>query len=114
MTKLIGYARVSTRQQSTDRQQADILAAGVRRDDLYVDHGISGARASRPHPDRYSRDIGNVTREIIDRLAGAGANLEITIDIQASKSDGFDEGEMRTISENAHVLRFDPSSGFEN
>ena len=37
MTKLIGYARVSTRQQ---------LAAGVRRDDLYVDHGIAGARAS--------------------------------------------------------------------
>jgi DNA invertase Pin-like site-specific DNA recombinase len=48
MTKLIGYARVSTRQQSTDRQQADLLAAGVRRDDLYVDHGMSGARASRP------------------------------------------------------------------
>ena len=51
MTKLIGYARVSTRQQSTDRQQADLLAAGVRRDDLYVDHGISGARASRPNFD---------------------------------------------------------------
>ena len=64
-------------------------------------------------PDRYSRDIGNVTREIIDRLAGAGAKLEITIDIQASKSDGFDEGEVRTISENARVLKFDPSSGFE-
>jgi DNA invertase Pin-like site-specific DNA recombinase len=48
MAKLIGYARVSTRQQSTDRQQADLLAAGVRRDDLYVDHGMSGARASRP------------------------------------------------------------------
>lgn len=52
MTKLIGYARVSTRQQSTDRQQTDLLAAGVRRDDLYVDHGVSGARASRPEFDR--------------------------------------------------------------
>ena len=52
MTKLIGYARVSTRQQSTDRQEADLLAAGVRRDDLYVDHGVSGARASRPQSDR--------------------------------------------------------------
>ena len=51
-TKLIGYARVSTRQHSTDRQQVDNLAAGVRRDDLYVDHGISGARASRPYFDR--------------------------------------------------------------
>ncbi len=65
-------------------------------------------------PDRYSRDIGNVTREIIDRLAGAGAKLEITIDIQASKNDGFDESEVRTISENARVLKFDQSSGFEN
>ncbi|TFD69804.1 recombinase family protein [Cryobacterium ruanii] len=50
MTKLIGYARGSTCQQSTDRQQIHILAAGVRRDDLYVDHGISGAQqASRPY-----------------------------------------------------------------
>lgn len=52
MSKLIGYARVSTRDQSTDRQEADLLAAGVRRDDLYVDHGVSGARASRPAFDK--------------------------------------------------------------
>lgn len=52
MGKLIGYARVSTRQQSTDRQEADLLDAGVRRDDLYVDHGVSGARASRPRFDQ--------------------------------------------------------------
>ena len=51
MTKLIGYARVSTRQQSTDRQEADLLAAGVRRDDLYLDQGVSGAQASRPQSD---------------------------------------------------------------
>ena len=48
MGKLIGYARVSTRNQSTDRQVDDLLGAGVRRDDLYVDHGVSGARARRP------------------------------------------------------------------
>ncbi|TFB69028.1 recombinase family protein [Cryobacterium sp. Hz9] len=52
MTKLIGYARVSTRQQSTDRQEVDLLAGGIRRDDLYGDHGISGARTSRPYFDR--------------------------------------------------------------
>lgn len=63
--------------------------------------------------DRYARDIGNVTREVIDRLAGAGARLDITIDIQATKPDGFDESEVRTIGENARVLKFDPSSGFE-
>ncbi len=63
--------------------------------------------------DRYARDIGNVTREVIDRLAGAGARLDITIDIQATKPGGFDESEVRTIGENARVLKFDPSSGFE-
>ena len=65
------------------------------------------------NPDRYSRDIGNVTREIIDQLVGTGAELEITIDIQATKLDGFNETEVRTISENAQVLKFDDSSGFE-
>lgn len=63
--------------------------------------------------DRYARDIGNVTREVIDRLAGTGARLDITIDIQATKPEGFDESEVRTIGENARVLKFDPSSGFE-
>lgn len=48
MGKLIGYARVSTKLQDADRQIGDLLAAGVRRDDLYTDHGVSGARASRP------------------------------------------------------------------
>ncbi|MCG7433310.1 recombinase family protein [Kocuria indica] len=48
MGKLIGYARVSTKSQEADRQVTDLLDAGVRRDDLYVDHGVSGARASRP------------------------------------------------------------------
>lgn len=65
------------------------------------------------NPDRYSRDIGVVTREVIDRLAGAGAHLQITIDIQATKPEGFDDAEVRTIGENARVLKFDPSSGFE-
>lgn len=50
--KRIGYARVSTSAQDTDRQVVDLLAAGVRRDDLYMDRGVSGARASRPEFDR--------------------------------------------------------------
>ena len=51
MKKLIGYARISTRNGATDGQRAEILAAGVRRDDLYVDEGNSGARATRPQLD---------------------------------------------------------------
>src|SRR5690625_1846640 len=64
-------------------------------------------------PDRYSRDIGNVIREVIDRLAGSGAKLDITIDIQAAKHEGFDESEIRTIRENARVLKFEAGSDFE-
>ena len=64
--------------------------------------------------DRYVRDINNAVKEVIDRLAGAGAKVEITLDIHASKHEGFDESEVRTISENARTLKFDPNNtGFE-
>ncbi|MCZ2405040.1 recombinase family protein [Paenarthrobacter sp. Z7-10] len=94
MTKLIGYARVSTRQQSTDRQQTDLLAAGIRRDDLYIDHGVSGARASRPQFDRALDALiegdtlvittldrlGRSTQNMLtfaDELRGRGAGLRV-------------------------------------
>ena len=94
MTKLIGYARVSTRQQSTDRQQVDLMSAGVRRDDLYVDHGVSGARASRPQFDRALDALidgdtlvittldrlGRSTQNMLsfaDELRGRGAGLRV-------------------------------------
>jgi len=60
------------------------------------------------NPERYSRDLGLIQREVIDRLAGAGADLEISLDIQARKPEGFTEAEIRTISENARTLKFDP------
>lgn len=78
MTKLIGYARVSTRQQTTDRQRADLLAAGVRRDDLYTDHGVSGARASRPGFDKVLGSLQEGDTLVIttpDRLGRSTANM---------------------------------------
>ncbi len=78
MTKLIGYARVSTRQQSTDRQVADLLGAGVRRDDLYIDHGVSGARSSRPEFDRALEalhDGDTLVIATLDRLGRSTQNM---------------------------------------
>ncbi|WP_172465579.1 recombinase family protein, partial [Arthrobacter sp. Hiyo1] len=51
MTGSASGMRVSIRAQSTDRHQADLLAAGVRRD-LDADHGVSRAWVSRPQFDR--------------------------------------------------------------
>jgi len=78
MPKLIGYARVSTRDQSADRQEADLLAAGVRRDDLYIDHGVSGARASRPAFDRALNaliDGDTLVITTLDRLGRSTQNM---------------------------------------
>jgi len=58
MAKLIGYARVSTRQQDTDRQEVDLLAAGVRHDDLYVVHGaLAHGRRGRPSSRRSTPSV---------------------------------------------------------
>lgn len=78
MTKLIGYARVSTRQQFTDRQEVDLLTAGVRRDDLYVDHGFSGTLASRPRFDRAvdALEVGDtLVITTLDRLGRSTQNM---------------------------------------
>ena len=78
MSKLIGYARVSTRQQSTDRQEVDILASGVRRDDLYVDQEVSGVRASRPQFDRALdalEDGDTLVITTLDRLGRSTQNM---------------------------------------
>lgn len=78
MGKLIGYARVSTKAQQTDRQEQDLLSAGVRRDDTYIDHGVSGARASRPELNKalsalHSGDTLVITT--LDRLGRSTQNM---------------------------------------
>ena len=78
MTKLIGYARVSTRHQDTDRQEVDLRAAGVRADDLYLDRGASGANASRPALDAALRALepgDTFVVTTLDRLGRATGNM---------------------------------------
>ena len=78
MGKLIGYARVSTRGQDTQRQIEDLLAAGVRRDDLYMDHGVSGVHASRPEFDRAMaalQDGDTLVVTTLDRLGRSTQNM---------------------------------------
>ena len=76
--KLIGYARVSTRHQSTDRQVVDLTTAGVRRVYHPGDLGVRGARARRPEFDRaldalHAGDTLVITT--LDRLGRSTANM---------------------------------------
>lgn len=48
MARLIGYARVSTRQQGTDQQEVDLRAVGVTAENLHVDRTENGVHASLP------------------------------------------------------------------
>ncbi|WP_460703877.1 recombinase family protein [Luteococcus sediminum] len=90
--KLIGYARVSTRQQSTDRQEVDLLAAGVRHDDLYIDRGVSGVRASRPQFDRAIRALiegDTLVITTLDRLGRSTQNMLALANKLSSRGAGL-------------------------
>ena len=50
--------------------------------------------------------LSTLIEEVIDRLAGSGADLEITMNIHATKPKGFTETEKRIISENSQTLKF--------
>ncbi|QOW01473.1 Swt1 family HEPN domain-containing protein [Rhodococcus pyridinivorans] len=65
------------------------------------------------HPDFYARDFNKITNEIIQHLAAAeGVHLEVRVEITATTPNGFDENKIRTVSENATVLKFE-QAGFE-
>lgn len=92
MGKLIGYARVSTEAQDADRPVQDLLAAGVRRDDLYVDHGVSGARASRLELDKAMEALhGGDTLVVatLDRLGRSTLNMLKLVDQIKARDAGL-------------------------
>lgn len=62
--------------------------------------------------DKIALDFKNVAEEIIAHLRDTGTQLVVKIEIEATDMGGFDEGKIRTVSENAQTLKFD-QSGFE-
>ncbi|MCV7221016.1 Swt1 family HEPN domain-containing protein [Mycolicibacterium elephantis] len=62
--------------------------------------------------DKIALDFKNVAEEIIAHLRDTGTKLIVKIEIEATDATGFDEGKIRTVSENAQTLKFD-QSGFE-
>lgn len=72
MSEVIGYARVSRRDQNPDAQEAELRAAGCT--EVYVDHGESSRIADRPQWRecmRYMRAGDTLKVRRLDRLAGS-------------------------------------------
>jgi len=62
---------------------------------------------------RVGRDAGRIADEVIQHLTKlVGANVEVTLEIQARLQDGASDKTVRDVTENCRTLRFD-SFGFE-
>ena len=71
MSNIVGYARVSKREQNPEAQEAELRAAGAAR--VYVDHGESSRIAERPQWGAcldYLRAGDTLVIRALDRVAG--------------------------------------------
>jgi hypothetical protein len=67
----------------------------------------------RLNPERYGRDLTRVAQEVLQHLAAEGVDLDVTVEINATRRDGFPDDKVRIVTENARTLKFD-QYGFED
>ena len=66
------------------------------------------------NPERVGRDASQIADEVISHLAGAiGADVTVTLEIEAQLPGGASEQVVRTVTENCKALKFD-QHGFES
>jgi len=75
----LGYARVSTKDQKL-RMQRDALRA-TPCDHIYADHGVSGAKASRPGLDEMLEDLRSGDTVIVFKLDRLGRSVQHLSDL---------------------------------
>jgi hypothetical protein len=74
-------------------------------------HHVS--RLDGPHgrvaldPVRFLRQMSTISDELVAHLGGAGANLRLTLELEAESPDGFPDDLQQTITENAATLKFE-------
>jgi DNA invertase Pin-like site-specific DNA recombinase len=86
-----GYARVSTKGQNDDSQVAELTAANCGR--IYVDHGVSGKKASRPQLDRALASLQAGDSFVITRLSRAMRSIHNLLDlINGTAANGYSDG----------------------
>jgi DNA invertase Pin-like site-specific DNA recombinase len=75
-----GYARVSTREQSTDHQIDALRVAGVPEEDIFIEK-ISGKLASRPQLDLLLHKLRAGDEVVVTRLRRIGRNHQHLLDL---------------------------------
>ena len=82
-----GYARVSTKQakgrkqQHVDGQVERLEVAGIGKDQIYVDDGVSGRKASRPEWDKLLGQLGKGDRLTVTSMTRIGRSLQNLLDV---------------------------------
>ncbi len=70
--------------------------------------------SKRLQADRYATDFKKLADEVLGPLgATPNVTLNVTIEIEATAPNGFDDSKVRTVAENAATLSFE-QSGFED
>lgn len=82
---LIGYARVSTVEQSTGLQLDALKTAGVER--VFTDEGVSGSVSSRPELDRCLEVLREGDTVVVWRLDRLARSLKNLLELVESLSD---------------------------
>ena len=123
---LLVKPEIASKQLESERAKPDDKAGGTQstgEGESPGEGGAGDAGASRK-PNRYhgtvvldsnrvGRDAGRIAEEVISHLVGLmGASVTVTLEIQAEIPDGTPDNTVRTVTENARVLKF-TSQGFE-
>src|SRR5579859_6062750 len=71
------------------------------------------ASVTMSDPQRLGRDVAQIAQEVVQHLTRlAGAEVNITLEIQAELPEGASEKTVRDVTENCRTLKFD-NYGFE-
>lgn len=104
--------------ESTDSNGTDSMS-GSETGSVPVLNQLVKARKKRYYasveldPEMFNRQLAQLNEAIIDQLRMGRARISMSLDIQAENADGFDDGIMNIINENARNLKNVRNSEFE-
>jgi hypothetical protein len=117
-------AEAALRQIEADKTPAPVLIGAPGSGDTTVEPPLPPSPPPPTKPKRFhgsvaldvarvSRDAGTIAENIISHLSGlVGANVKVTLDIEAQVPSGVPDNVVRIVTENGRTLKF-TSQGFE-